>query len=141
MMRFLAQGSMSLVSQTAINHWWVRRRGMALGFAGLVSSLLGTGTFPSLINWLIGMVGWRSSYQLLGLMVTVIMLPLGLALFRRPPETYGLEPDGGVVGTSKQKKPRPPPPRRSMSKTLPEARLSARPLFGSPRPGFPPCRC
>jgi sugar phosphate permease len=43
---------------------------------------------------LIGRFGWRTSYALLGLAVAVVMLPVGLLLFRRQPEDYGLLPDG-----------------------------------------------
>ena len=48
-LRMLGQGSLSLVSTNVINQWWVRRRGMAMGIAGMTAALIGTGGFPNLI--------------------------------------------------------------------------------------------
>ena len=59
LLRLLGQGSLSLVSKNAINQWWVRRRGMAMGISGLAGAALGMGCFPTLCNWLIGVGGWR----------------------------------------------------------------------------------
>ena len=94
LIRMLGQGSLGMVSSNVINHWWVRRRGTMLSIAGVLTGLLGSGSFPSLVNALIGAFGWRSSYMLLGLMLAVVMLPVGLIFFRRQPEDYGLLPDG-----------------------------------------------
>ena len=94
LIRMLGQGSLGMVSSNVINHWWVRRRGTMLSIAGVLTGLLGSGSFPSLVNALIGAFGWRSSYMLLGLLVAVVMLPVGLIFFRRQPEDYGLLPDG-----------------------------------------------
>jgi MFS transporter, OFA family, oxalate/formate antiporter len=101
LLRTLGQGSLSMVSSNVINRWWVRRRGTMLGIAGLAASLLGSGSFPSLIHALIGRFGWRTSYPLLGLMVLVVMLPVGLIFYRRQPEDYGLEPDGASTSADK----------------------------------------
>lgn len=92
--RMFGQGSLGLVSENAINQWWVRRRGMALGLSGLFASLLGLGAFPSLINWLIPQIGWRLSYAVLGGLLLAVMAPLGYLFFRERPESYGLQPDG-----------------------------------------------
>jgi sugar phosphate permease len=92
--RMLGQGSMSIVSGNILNQWWVRRRGLILSIAGVVSSLLGSGSFPTLINILIERFGWRGSYQVLGLAVAVIMVPVGQLFYKRRPEDYGLLPDG-----------------------------------------------
>jgi len=92
--RMLGQGSLCIVSGNILNQWWVRRRGLILGIAGVVVSVVGSGTFPRLIHTLIGQFGWRASYRLLGLAVALIMLPVGWLFFRRKPEDYGLLPDG-----------------------------------------------
>jgi MFS family permease len=94
LIRMLAQGGMSMVSNTAINLWWVRRRGAVLAIAGMMASLLGSGSFPSLAHALIGQLGWRASYVALGVLVAAVMLPVGLLFYRRQPEAYGLLPDG-----------------------------------------------
>jgi len=92
--RMFGQGSLTLVSQNAINQWWVFRRGAVLGLSGLFASLLGLGAFPIFINWLIPQVGWRLTYGLLGALLLMVMVPLGYLLVRERPELYGLHPDG-----------------------------------------------
>ena len=90
----LGQGSLGLVSKNAINQWWVRRRGVAMGITGMATALLGSGTFPALVTWMISSYGWRVSYILLGCAVLAIMVPLGFIFIRNRPEDYGLQPDG-----------------------------------------------
>ncbi len=97
LIRSLGQGSLSLVSLHAINLWFVRRRGLAVGISGM-SFALSFAIFPPIIDNLIAAFGWRWTYPLLGLLVLVVMLPIGALLFRSWPETYGLLPDGGRVG-------------------------------------------
>lgn len=94
MVRMLGQGSLGLVSQTAINHWWVRKRGLIIGIAGLLAALLGMGLFPSLVYWLISLYEWRMAYIILGIGLLVIMAPVAYFLFRNRPEEYHLHPDG-----------------------------------------------
>ena len=95
--RMLGQGSLTVVSQNVINQWWVRRRGMIMGLSGLMFALLGLGLFPNLINWLVTLLGWRTTYMILGAMLLLIMGPLGVLFFRERPEQYGLQPDGAYT--------------------------------------------
>ena len=92
--RMFGQGSLSLVSTNIINNWWVQKRGKVLGIAGLLTSLLGLGMFPSLINGLIPVFGWRITWAILGGGLLIILLPLSKALIRNKPEDFGLRPDG-----------------------------------------------
>lgn len=96
LVRMLGQGSLGLVSQTAINQWWVRKRGMIMGISGLLMAILGIGGFPSLVYWLISAFEWRLAYGILGVSLLVIMAPVGLIFFRNRPEDYQLQPDGTV---------------------------------------------
>ena len=95
-LRMLGQGSLGLVCKNAINQWWVRKRGFVMGIAGVATALLGSGSFPALVNLMIPEFGWRTSYTLLGVAVLTTILPLGLIFIRRRPEDYGLQPDGHV---------------------------------------------
>ncbi len=95
--RMLGQGSLGLVSTYTINQWWMRRRGMIMGISGVLVSLLGVGTFPNLLNWMIPQLGWRATYMLLGLALIFIMVPVGYLFYRSRPENYGLLPDGAVT--------------------------------------------
>ncbi len=97
LLRMLGQGSLSLASVYFINQWWMRRRGTVLGISGVMVAILGLGTFPNIINWLIPLLGWRWTYVALGVALLVIMVPAGLFLFGERPERYGLKPDGKVT--------------------------------------------
>jgi MFS family permease len=110
--RMLGQGSLGLVSQTAINQWWVRKRGMIAGISGLLMALLGIGAFPTLVYALISTFEWRLAYGVLGLALLFLMAPIGFFLFRNRPEDYQLSPDG--IDTADQGKD------RSALKELPE---------------------
>ena len=94
LVRMLGQGSLGLVSTYIVNQWWLRRRGLMMGLSGVMMALLGVGTFPSLINWLIPWFGWRTTYALLGAALLLVMVPVGVIFFRARPELYGLLPDG-----------------------------------------------
>lgn len=115
LIRGLGQGSLSLVSLHTVNLWFVRRRGLAVGLTGL-GMAVATALFPSLLEALIGRVGWREGYAWMALMVAVVALPLGVAFFRGAPERYGTAPDGHRAG-------RPPPaPIVETNLTLAQAR-------------------
>ena len=93
-LRALGQGSLSLVSRIVVNQWWARRRGFAIGIVGMSYALIGRAGFPVMINALIPLYGWRGVYAILGLLLFLVMLPLGWLLVRNRPEDYGLWPDG-----------------------------------------------
>jgi len=93
LIRSLGQGALSLVSMHAVNIWFVRRRGLAVGLAGLGFALATAGV-PLIIERLIDSVGWRMAYLVLGGIVALVMVPIGGLLFRLHPERYGLTPDG-----------------------------------------------
>lgn len=99
-LRMLGQGSLGMVSRITINQWWMRKRGMAMGIAGMATALLSQGGFPNLLNWLIPLYGWRMTYMLLGAGLLLGLLPLVLLLIRDRPEDYGLEPDGMAAGAA-----------------------------------------
>ncbi|PON16701.1 hypothetical protein C2W62_17015 [Candidatus Entotheonella serta] len=101
-LRALGQGSLSLVSRIVVNQWWVRCRGFAVGIVGMSYALIGRAGFPVLINTLIPLYSWRGTYSILGLLLFLVMLPLGWLLVRNRPEDYGLWPDGHPPSTAHQ---------------------------------------
>lgn len=103
-LRMLGQGSLGLVCTNIINQWWVRRRGMVMGISGMAGSLISLGGFPNLVNWLIPTYGWRSTYILLGIVLTFVMAPVAFIFFRNHPEEHGLQPDGGESRTFRFRK-------------------------------------
>jgi len=78
---------------TAVANWFVRKRGLALG---ALSGTMGiAGLVIYLINWLIGLYGWRQTSVILGIGMWIIGIPCGL-MVRTRPEPYGLLPDGEI---------------------------------------------
>ena len=76
----------------AVQRWFVRRRGLASGFA--VSGIgVGTLIMPPIASWLIGTVGWREAYFILGCFAAVVGAGMAL-LIEDDPHDRGLGPDG-----------------------------------------------
>ena len=94
MLRFFGQGSLMNVSITEINYWWVKRRGVMMGFAGACVSLGMLALVPAFMDYHIAEVGWRKTYVIMGTMCALFMAPFGLVWYRDRPEAYGLRPDG-----------------------------------------------
>lgn len=95
------------VCAVAIAHWFVKRRGRALG---IVSAGPGaSGLMVVLAAVLIGQFGWRSGLMMLGIAQLAICVPLALTVRHRPQEV-GLLPDG-----------EPPAPREVPANPSPEA--------------------
>jgi MFS family permease len=92
-LRFLGFGAMHLTSTTLITQWFIRKRGFVMGLAGqsLAISLF---IYPPLGEFLIDQFTWRGAWMAFGILVWVIMLPLGWLFYRDKPELYGLHPDG-----------------------------------------------
>jgi MFS family permease len=95
---FTALGGIGLTTipyATAISRWFVRQRGLALGFMG-VGVFVGGMYAPPLVTYVITHWGWRWAYVALGLLVWSTILPvIGLFLVESP-QQLGLQPDGEV---------------------------------------------
>jgi MFS family permease len=90
-LRGFGQGALGLINNHAVNLWFERRRGLAVGVLGL--GMAGaTAAFPPLIDAGIQAYGWATTYGLMGALLAVGMLPLGALLYRGAPERYGLTP-------------------------------------------------
>jgi MFS family permease len=68
-----------------VSHWFNRRRGMAVAICASGSYLAGT-VWPPVVQRLVDAYGWRQSFFGIGLFCAATMLPLSLALRRKPPE-------------------------------------------------------
>ena len=95
-LRFLGQGSLSLLSGNTVAMWFHSR-------IGRVSAMMSIGTalafamVPGLIRDSIESSGWRGTYQLISLVVLAITLPLIVIFFRNRPEDLGQLVDGERV--------------------------------------------
>ena len=76
---------------TAINNWFIKSRGKALGATSMGPGF--GGIIVALIVFFIDTEGWRAVANSIGIITCVIAVPLTLFL-RGAPENYGLLPDG-----------------------------------------------
>lgn len=99
---FLSVGSSLLFpvpGWTAVANWFVKKRGIALGTLSATMGIAGLVIY--LVNWLIGLYGWRQTLVILGIGMWAIGIPSALVVRTRP-EPYGLLPDGDEALPLKQ---------------------------------------
>lgn len=94
--RGLGQGSLFLVSSTAVAQWFARRRGRVMGLSIIGFALFQSAYIPALQR-LLETVPWRQAWLILSVGVGLVMLPLMLLLMRNRPEDYDLRPDGSAA--------------------------------------------
>ena len=66
------------------SQWFTRRRGLAVAIAASGNYLAGT-IWPPFVQHFVQTVGWRQTHIGIGVLCAVTMIPLALALRRRPP--------------------------------------------------------
>ena len=76
----------------AVQRWFVRRRGFASGLA-VAGIGVGTLVMPPLASFLIGALGWRGAYLVLGGLALVLGGGMAM-LIENDPNSRGLNPDG-----------------------------------------------
>jgi MFS family permease len=83
---------------TMLNHWFSRRRSVAVGWSN-AGGRLGALILVPAIAWAIDpdydRLGWRLTALILGVVVLVVAFPL-TRLIRNRPQEYGLLPDGAT---------------------------------------------
>ncbi|MBI4219664.1 MAG: MFS transporter [Chloroflexi bacterium] len=79
-------------STTAINHWFIKRRGLAMSINSAAFRLGGAIMIP-LLAYLVLKIGWQTTAFWVGILMIVVVAPLAL-VFRQTPESMGLKPDG-----------------------------------------------
>jgi sugar phosphate permease len=80
-------------NQTVVSHWFVKKRGRAMGIV-MIGIALGGIVFAPLAHDLIEKLGWRNTYAVFGIVIAVVVVPLAVFIMRRSPELMGLRPDG-----------------------------------------------
>jgi hypothetical protein len=99
--RSLGQGSLGLVSTTAVAQWFRRKRGWVMGLALVTYAVFQRFYLPWMQEFITAN-GWRAAWLLTGAVLLLGVLPLLALLLRDQPEDFGLQPDGAA----------PPPPRK-----------------------------
>ena len=98
LLRFLGQGSLSLLSNNTLAMWFHDRLGAVAGCSNLLVTLV-MGLAPLILGWGISHLGWRFTYQLMGVAILCVMLPPLLTWFRNRPEDVGQRPDGKSISS------------------------------------------
>ncbi|MBT2709507.1 MFS transporter [Pseudomonas sp. ISL-84] len=93
LLRLLGQGSMTLIPNTLVPQWFITKRGKALSLMA-IGGFSSSAIFPPLNAWLVNNWGWSISWQVWGIALLVIFVPLAFLLIRNKPEDIGLLPDG-----------------------------------------------
>ncbi len=86
-------------NQVLIANWFRAKRGRAMGYAYLGLGL-GGAVSPLFVHWLIGSFGWRRAFEVIGVVITAVLFPLGIWLTRSTPRDLGLAPDGAPSSPS-----------------------------------------
>lgn len=98
----VGMGSTPVTWSRAINMWFYRSRGLALGLL-LVGTSLAALIVPKVAVWAISEFGWRGLYPVVALFPLLLALPIGLAWFREP-RSEEMPPEissgSGLVGVS-----------------------------------------
>jgi sugar phosphate permease len=76
----------------ALNNWFVRKKGRAMG-VGMAAQSLGGLLIAPVLAVLIAMWGWRTAAVISGVFVLVVTLPISRVMHARPSD-LGLYPDG-----------------------------------------------
>ena len=93
LLRFLGQGSLSLLSGNAISMWFRTRIGRVTA-AMSIGTAVAFAWIPEWINDSIAAIGWRATYQVMAVIVAATMLPIVAFLFCNQPEDVGQNVDG-----------------------------------------------
>lgn len=91
-LRGLGQGSLSLVSSTAVANWFRQRRGRMIALLALAFTLF-QAIYVNVLRLLLEVLDWRQVFIVLGVGVAALALPAFALLMRDKPEDFGLEPD------------------------------------------------
>jgi sugar phosphate permease len=76
-----------------VSEWFLVRRGLTMGLVG------GAGSFGAMIlvpasSVFLVLFNWQQAYLFLGLLLLVLVFPIGAYLIRNRPQDMGLEPYG-----------------------------------------------
>jgi MFS family permease len=82
-----------IANQVLIAQWFRIQRGRAMGFAYLGLGFGGV-VSPLLVSRLMRAFGWRHALEIVGLLIPLVLCPVGILLTRSTPAEIGLLPDG-----------------------------------------------
>jgi OFA family oxalate/formate antiporter-like MFS transporter len=96
LLRFLGQGSLTLLSINTVAMWFRSRVGRVTAAMSIGTAM----TFAWIPEWIqesIALIGWPATYQWIAAILGIGVLPLILVLFRNRPEDMDLRVDGTLA--------------------------------------------
>jgi MFS family permease len=92
--------STSLLANSMVSRWFVRRLGLALSITAVGLGMAGV-VMPPIVAAAMPDLGWRGIWRTGGIIIAALVLPLVIALLRERPAakdgSYYLTPDGGAA--------------------------------------------
>ncbi|MBI4337084.1 MAG: MFS transporter, partial [Chloroflexi bacterium] len=92
-MPFGTVGVGGMVGMMVVTNWFIRKRGRGLAITAMGMSTAGIAMTP-VATFLVSEIGWRHSWEVLGLGALVLNVVPAALFMRRRPEDLGLLPDG-----------------------------------------------
>ncbi len=90
----VAWGTLGPLVQTKLMvNWFARNRGVAIGFAIMGISVAGI-IMPTVATFLAESFGWRNTYSLYALAISLVIVPATIMLVKQTPAMIGQYPDG-----------------------------------------------
>ena len=93
LLRFLGQGSLTLLAGNTTAMWFRTRIGRVSAILS-IGSAIAFAWIPGFLEETIGIYGWRQTYRLMAAVLVVFLMPLILLLYRDKPEDLGQSVDG-----------------------------------------------
>jgi MFS family permease len=87
-----------------VSNWFDKKRGLALALT-MIWIGVGAMIMPPITHHIMSLLGWRSTYALLGAIVLVVAVPTVAMFLKDSPEEMGLLPDGEVRATGRREAP------------------------------------
>jgi len=97
MMRYLGQGSLTLIPGALVPQWFEKRRALAISLM-TTGTILGNLLVPALNLKIIQQYSWQSAWRVWSVLALIVLVPLmGLFIINKP-EDIGLLPDNKTPG-------------------------------------------
>ncbi len=96
--RFTGQGSLALVSNVAVTHWFDKKRGTALGIFSTAMAIM-MALIPVGLNLVIEAYSWRTAWIAAAVVIWVVVIPIARWGMIDHPSDVGQRPDGTDVVT------------------------------------------
>ncbi len=93
LIRTLGQGSLTLIPNSLVPQWFIRRRGRAFSFLA-IGAACSSAVLPFINVRLIALAGWRLTWVFWGGVLLLVLAPIAWYFTRERPEDLGLLPDG-----------------------------------------------